>query len=241
MTGMEAFFEVHKDLPREGPGEPADVDWALRLADLPPDAAICDAGCGPGGDIEALLAHVPRGRVLAMDAHAPFARAASARFAEEPRVTARAGDMAALAAQPEAPFDLIWCAGALYFLGVENGLATFRKVLKPGGVVAFSEPVFFTETPSDDARAFWDGYATPTQAELRAQIGRAGYEVLGTRRVSDAAWEKYYGPMEARIEALRAGADAELTKALDESAAEAAAWRRVRAETGYLLVVARPA
>ncbi|MHC0054978.1 class I SAM-dependent methyltransferase [Actibacterium sp. D379-3] len=241
MTGMEAFFEVHRDLPREGPGDPADVNWALRLADLPPDAAVCDAGCGPGGDIAALLTHLPQGRVLAVDAHAPFARAAAEQFAADPRVTARAGDMAALADQPEAPFDLIWCAGALYFLGVETGLATFRKALKPGGFVAFSEPALFTDAPSEAVRAFWEGYPASTEAEVCAQVAAAGFEILGTRRLSDVAWENYYRPMEARVDTLRPAADADLTEALDASAAEAAAWRRVKDETGYLLVLARPA
>jgi len=236
---MTAFFEVHKDLPREEPGEAADVDWALGLAGVSEDAALCDAGCGPGDDIAALLAHVPQGRVLAVDAHAPFAEAAAARFAKDPRVTARAGDMAALADQPEAPFDLIWCAGALYFLGVEAGLTTFRNALKAGGFVAFSEPVFFTDTPSEEARVFWDGYVPSTEAELRAQVQAAESEVLGARRLSDAAWENYYRPMEARIATLRPGADAALTEALDTNAAEAAAWRRVKGETGYMLVVAR--
>ncbi len=56
------------------------------------------------------------------------------------------------------PFDLIWSAGALYFLGVTDGLTGWRAALAPGGAVAFSEPCFFTDTPSDAARAFWDGY-----------------------------------------------------------------------------------
>jgi len=33
-TGMSAFFTLHRDLPREGPGEPADVAWAMAVADV---------------------------------------------------------------------------------------------------------------------------------------------------------------------------------------------------------------
>ena len=36
-SDMEAFFTLHRDLPREGPGEPADVAWAALLAGLPQD------------------------------------------------------------------------------------------------------------------------------------------------------------------------------------------------------------
>lgn len=237
---MEAFFTVHQDLPREGPGEAAEVDWALGLAGVPKDGSLCDMGCGPGDDIAALRVHVPQGHVLAMDLHAPFTQAAAARFADDPGVTARAGDMAALADQPEAPFDLIWCAGALYFLGVEKGLNTFLKALKENGFVAFSEPAYFTENPSQAAREFWQGHPTQSEAAVRQQVLDAGFEILGERRVSDAAWEAYYTPLEARIAKLRPNADETLTAALDEAAAEATGWRHVKAETGYLLMVVRP-
>ncbi|SMX41663.1 class I SAM-dependent methyltransferase [Actibacterium lipolyticum] len=236
---MTAFFEVHKDLPREGPGEAADVHWALKRAALRPDAIVCDAGCGPGDDIQALLRHLPAGHLLAVDLHAPFVAQAEARFENEPRVDARVGDMAQLDTQPDAPFDLIWCAGALYFLGVSEGLGVFRKALKENGYVAFSEPAFLTDEPSQAARSFWDGYEPSSEAELRAKVEAAGFKVLGIKTVSDAAWENYYQPMEARIAKLRAGANAELSKALDENQAEAESWRKVKGETGYLLVLAQ--
>ena len=70
-------------------------------------------------------------------------------------------------------------------------------------------------------------------------MAAAGCEILGTRDVSDAGWEAYYQPMEARIEALRPGADAGLTEMLDLCAQEAQDWRAVKSETGYHLFVAR--
>ena len=226
------FFRLHSDLPREGPGEPGDVRWALVTAGTPPGAHILDAGSGPGGDIPALL-ELPGARITAVDAHAPFIDTVRARF---PQVTAFAGDMATA----EGPFDLIWCAGALYFLGISAGLAAFGPRLAPGGSVAFSEPCLFSDSPSDEARAFWEGYPARPEPLLRAEIEGAGYRILGTRRLSDAAWEAYYGPIEARAAALRPGADPDLLRAITMSEAEADLWRRVKAETGYLLVVAVP-
>lgn len=44
----DAFFALHRDLPREGPGEAADVAWALEVAGVAPGARVADAGCGPG-------------------------------------------------------------------------------------------------------------------------------------------------------------------------------------------------
>lgn len=229
------FFVVHSDLPREGPGSDEEVAWACALADVPVDASVLDAGGGPGGDVAALLASAPEGRVLTVDSHEGFTEQAKARFAEDRRVTAVSGDMMA----QSGPFDLIWCAGALYFVGIEDGLSGWRGQLAEGGSVAFSEPCSFD---GDKARAvaMFEDYPVGTEAEIRARIEGAGYEVLGTRKVSDAAWEAYYGPMDARVALLRHGADAALSAVLDATEAEARAWRDNRESSGYLLCVARP-
>jgi trans-aconitate methyltransferase len=228
----EGFFRLHSDLPREGPGEPADVRWALQVAGVDPGACILDAGCGPGGDVATLL-ELPGARITAVDAHLPFVEAVRRRF---PEVTASAGDMTAT----EGPFDFIWCAGALYFLGVSAGLAAFRGRLADGGAIAFSEPCLFSDDASDEARAFWEGYPARPLASLLHEVEAAGYSVLGTRRLSDAAWAAYYDPLLARAAALRPHADPDLARAIVMAEAEAALWDRVKDETGYLLVVARP-
>jgi SAM-dependent methyltransferase len=238
VTDWSAFFEVHSDLPREGPGEAADVAWALTLAGVPEGAAICDAGAGAGGDVAALLS-VPGTRVLAIDTHPGFVAQMRARFAGEVRVRVEEADMAALADHPAGPFDMIWCAGALYFLGLEDGLVRMATALKPGGVMAFSEPCLFMDDPSADALAFWEGYPVRDAQGIATAVAAAGYRSLGTRILGDGAWEAYYGPMEARIATLRPGAREALSAMLDNCAAEAAQWRRVKRETGYLLTVAR--
>ncbi len=235
----ENFFVVHRDLPREGPGTPQEVGWAVRLAGLPEAAVICDACCGPGGDIADLLSAAPTATVLGVEKHAGFVEAAQARYADMPRVQVEEGDVSVLDRHATAPFDMIWCAGALYLFGLQDGLALMRRALKPGGVLAFSEPCFFTDTPSEAARAFWDGYDTRQDAEIRAAVADAGFRLLGQRKVADAGWEAYYQPMEARIAALRPGADAALSATLDECAKEAQDWRALREETGYSLYVAR--
>ena len=49
------------------------------------------------------------------------------------------------------PFDLIWCAGAVYFEGITECLQAWAPALKPGGAVAFSEVCWFTDTPDPGA------------------------------------------------------------------------------------------
>jgi SAM-dependent methyltransferase len=236
---LAAFFTVHRGLPREGPGTSEDVLWALAVAGTPEAARICDAGCGPGADLVTLAGTRPAARIEGIEAHAGFVAEAAGRVAPfGPRVAVRQGDMAA----PGGPFDLIWCAGALYFLGVEAGLAGWRASLAPGGRVAFSHPVVAPDDPPEVA-AFWQGEAgVGTQGQTEAAIARAGYAVLGWRRIAGAAWEAYYTPLAARVADLRAGpVSPVLDRALAATEREIALWRAVPDRIAYGLWVVAPA
>lgn len=236
MSG-EAFFTLHRDLPRQGPGTGEDVAWALSLIAAP--ARILDAGCGPGADSETLAAVLPLARIEAIDSTAHLVEEAQDRLACFcPRVSARLGDMRSLAG----PADLIWCAGAIYFLGVETALSLWRSALAPGGAIAFSEPVFLTDPPDPAARAFWADYpGVGSEAALVARIAAAGYRVLGTRPVVGRGWLDYYLPLMARAARLRIGAGPELAAVLDEAEAEFARWRAAPDHVAYLLCVVTPA
>ena len=233
----DAFFELHQDLPREGPGEPADVAWATQVVNLAADAHICDAACGPGADIAALKEAAPRGQITALDKVEAFVEQARARYGDDPAVTVSVGDMTKISG----PFDLIWCAGAIYFLGVTQALRTWRAALSDGGAVVFSQVCWFTSDPSDAARAGWTEYPDMTnEAGVLQAIEDAGYACLATRRLSDAAWEAYYTPLDTRIAALHPQAQGALVDVLEEAKAEAALWRTERESFGYLLCVVRP-
>ncbi len=233
---MKAFFELHRDLPREGPGEAADVAWAAAIAGLPASAEIADVACGPGGDIASLLEAAPEGHVTALDKTAHFVEAARDVWQSDSRVTVLKADMARIMNS----YDMIWCAGAVYFLGVTEALTAWRKSLRPGGVVAFTEPCWFTDDRSERAQKMWAEYPPMTDANgIAARVEAAGFETLATRKLSDAAWEGYFAPIDKRIAVLRPGADAALTAVLDKAEEEAAAWRAHRDECGYLLSVVR--
>lgn len=236
----ESFFTLHRGLSREGPGASEDVLRALELAGTRGAARVCDAGCGPGADSETLAEALPEARIDALDLHAPFAEATAARCARfGGRVRAWAGPMEDLSG----PYDLIWCAGALYFLGVTEGLMAWRKALAPGGRVAFSEPVLLDGPVTEAERAFWKEYPAITdQAGILARVEAAGYRLLGSFPVIGAAWEGYYAPLEARIAALRAAsASPALEAMLVENEREIAAWRAGRERIAYSLSVVEPA
>ena len=236
MSG-DAFFRLYADLPREGPGDRATLDRALALAQVRPDARILDAGCGSGADVGGLLAHAPQGRVTAIDTHAPFVARIRAAHEGDPRVGAEAADMAA---PPGGPFELIWSAGAAYFLGVERALRTWRAHLAPGGKVAFSQLCWRVADPSRAARDFFDAdYPAMTDAAgVRDQVARAGWLILGDFWLSRAAWDAYYAPLAARAAKLRA--EPGMAEVCDQSLAEAALWRSHGGDYGYLQIVAQP-
>lgn len=235
---MEDFFKLHRDLPREGPGEPADVVWAASLLEMPTRAQIADVGCGSGGDVAALLETTHHAHVTALDQVPHFVQAVREAWRGNDSVTVLKADMATIANQ----YDLIWCAGAIYFMGVEEALTAWRKALRPSGAIAFSQACWFTDARSDRAQAYWAReYPQMTdEVGLSVQIAAAGYEIIGQRRLSDAAWQAYFDPIAKRSDALRAQADVGLLNVLDEAEEEAACWYAHRHEYGYVLSVVRP-
>ncbi len=235
----EAFFEIHSGLDREGPGERDCLDWALGLAPVARDAAILDAGCGPGADIEGLLDHAPKGHVTAVDLHAPFIDRINARYEKDKRVTARVDDML----DQDGPFDLIWCSAAIYSVGVDAALAAWKDQLTDSGAIVFSEAIYRSEDRPAEVDAFWsEGYPEMTTREgLMDRVHAAGFRVLGTRMLPDSAWEAYYTPLGRRVALLRSGeVTDEMSDALDAEEAEIALWRTHGDAFGYLRVVAVP-
>lgn len=235
-----SFFTVHRDLPREGPGLPEDVHWAVDRTGLSGTVDVLDAGCGPGADLETLAEVLPQAGLTGIEAQDSFVQEARVRLRRfGSRVDVRRGDMAA----PGGPYDLIWCAGALYFLGVTEGLAGWRGALKPGGWVAFSEPVLLDGPQPDAAIAFWADYPSITGLDgIAERVGAAGYTIAGHRLITGAPWAAYYDPLRARIAELRArDPDAALTAALDENAREIALWEGAPDHIAYALMLVRPA
>jgi trans-aconitate methyltransferase len=235
-----AFFTLHRGLPREGPGSPEDVVWALDRTGLRGAVEICDAGCGPGADLETLAETLPQARLAGIEAQAGFVQEAAARCGRfGTRVSVRQGDMA----QPGGPFDLIWSAGALYFLGVTEGLKQWRTALKPGGWVAFSEPVLLPGPRPEAVAEFWEEYPAITDlGGIIARVQAAGYRVHDHRVVIGAPWAAYYDPLRARITDLRAADPSpDLSSVLDENAREIASWEAARDHIAYALLLVQPA
>ena len=213
------------------------MTWALAHIAAP--TSVLDAACGPGADTLTLADALPSAEILAVDKQSRFVAAARVRCEGfQDRVSCVEGDMF----EAKGPFDLIWCAGAVYFAGVSEALARFKGQLAAGGHVAFSEPLAPGKDAPASAHQFWDDYQALTdEAGIQEHIQNAGFETIATRVIKGAPWNAYYTPMQARINMLRASSqDPELEKVLNECQREIDLWRSAPDDIAYLLCLTRP-
>lgn len=205
---MDIFFEIHKDLPREGPGDISTTTRAFHLLkELPDPPRILDVGCGPGQQTLD-LASLSSGLIDAVDMHQPFLdelgrRASSAGLSE--RIHTHKMSMDALDF-PEAAFDIIWSEGAIYIKGFENGLRYWRKFLKPGGYIAVTEVSWIKNDPPQEVKDFWNAAypaMLPVEDNLKI-IKNLGYQLVDHFVLPDFCWtENYFKPLAKRTAMLR--------------------------------------
>lgn len=244
----EVFFEVHSGLPREGPGNRASTARALALASpLPDGPAVLDIGCGPGAQTIDLADLLPDATIGAIDLHEPYVAETNRRASErgvDRRVRAEVGDMTTLP-YPPASFDLIWCEGAAYLMGVGEALRAWRPLLKRQGRLALSEAVWLRRDPPQEARRFWLEYPAMADAEANRRLAHdAGYRLLGDFVLPERAWmDDYYTPIRRRLAELEptCRTDPVAMAVLRECVAEIAGFEQYHAWFGYMFLVMTPA
>jgi len=240
-----AFFDVHCGLPREGPGSRDCTARALALAGtLSARARLLDIACGPGMQTMDLAALLPEARIVALDNHGPFLaelqrRAVAGGVAD--RVATVRGDMAALPF-PAGSFDLLWCEGAAYIMGVARALRAWRPLLRPGGRLALTEAVWLRPDAPAAARRCWaPDYPDMGDVEsCRRLAGECGYALLGDFVLPESAWwDHYYAPMQERLAQLtpRHEGDAVGQEVLQECREEIRCYREFSDYYGYLFLV----
>jgi len=110
------------------------ADVLARLEGIADDATVMDVGCGTGRVTEALLALVPRGCVLAMDASADMVALARRRLGDRAQVWCQ--DVLDLDLDLDERVDAIVSTAALHWVTDHDRLwARLARALAPGGVL----------------------------------------------------------------------------------------------------------
>ena len=242
MSMHDAIYEIFGPLPQGAPGNDAST---LRALDAVPDRDsvrhVLDLGVGHGRTTFTLAQALRDARVTAVEIHAPFVEKMAGRAREAGvanRVHTVCGDMENIDIA-EGSMDLIWAEGSIYVVGIERALAMWRPWLRPGGCVAFSDFVWWTDEPSDEASEFWASEYPDMAREvaIRATAEAAGYRVVSSFQLSKEAHDAYYVPLEARVAELAGCVDADVLKVLEHIRKEIDVVRRFADEAGYTFFV----
>ena len=241
---QDLFWEIHSGLPREGPGDNESTRKAFAaLPKLPDEPFILDVACGPGMQtIE--LAKLCKGDIVAVDLHQEFLdeldrRAAAAEVSD--RVTTVNASMLELPFDEDS-FDLIWCEGAVYIMGFENGLTQWKPLLKKGGCVALTNVSYLRDDVPDEVRKFWDAdYPEITSVDnLLKTVDRCGYKLLEHFTLPATAWmNDYYTPMGKQLQTLRTkySGNSDALKAIEEGQREIDMYLKYSDYYGYVFYV----
>jgi ubiquinone/menaquinone biosynthesis C-methylase UbiE len=208
MEFIKYFFEIHSNLPREGPGDSRSTRRAYRaLTGLPERPSILDVGCGPGMQtIE--LAKISNAEITALDIHQPFLDELAKRAQVEGvngKIKLVKSDMCCLDFGLKS-FDVIWCEGAIYIVGFERGLREWNKFLVDGGYFVVSELCWIDPNPPREVKDYITKVypsAKPVRENLQI-IKEANYHVIDYFILPESSWwENYYLPILSKVPGLK--------------------------------------
>ncbi|MBT8506979.1 SAM-dependent methyltransferase [Methanomicrobiaceae archaeon CYW5] len=202
-------FTIFESLPRLGAGDDEHTAKAFSfIAELPKGGGeILDVGCGKGVQTMALARLCPSCRILATDIHQPYLDVVEEKIGAEGcsgRVTTVRASMDDLPFEEDS-FDIIWAEGCASIIGIENAVRYWKTLLKQGGHIMISDILWFTRTPSDEAREFFAEFhpGMMTEDEVFEVIRDAGLELVGSFRLPSRVWEEsFYGELRKRFGAL---------------------------------------
>lgn len=240
MTIEQALFRLHEGLPRHAPGsESTTLKVLRRFGRLSRRLRVIDLGCGSGASTRVLARRFKKA-VVAVDAHKPYLDELVASLGEEnltERVETVHSDFSTLG-DALGRFDLLWAEGAAYVLGFEHALLSWNQMLAPRGKAAISELSYLVEQPSDEVKEYWSNIypRISTVVGNCAAAERAGYNVVETVTLSNKDRKAYYGPIKAKMAALRADSDmsAEISVVISEMEQEIEFAARHSEEVGYV-------
>jgi len=236
MTLTEAFWAIHKGMPRQAPGSDSSTRSMLNLAGgASKFQRVLDIGCGSGRSA-IVLAETGLSVTVIDLSDSLLEEARTSAVSKNLSINFKRMDMRSLPVDLE-PFDLIWAEGSIYSIGFDVGLKAWRQFLKPDGIIVVTECVWTTSLPSNEAKLFWaqtyPGMLDVSRATTLANS--AGYNVMHTYVMSDAAWwDEYYIPLQKRHDDLRNETDPNILKAIEIGRSELDLREKHHKEYGYI-------
>jgi ubiquinone/menaquinone biosynthesis C-methylase UbiE len=202
MDDLALLFDLHKRAKRQGPGGEDQTGKAVDLAGLSPSEPlkIADIGCGTGAST-LQLARALNARITAVDFSSDFLEVLEA-DAEEAGLSERIKSL--LCSMETLPFedeeyDVFWSEGAVYNMGFENGVNSWRHFLRPGGLLVVSEITWTTGDRPSEVQKFWES-AYPeiaTAADKISVLERSGYSPIAYFTLPESSWiDNYYRPLQ---------------------------------------------
>jgi ubiquinone/menaquinone biosynthesis C-methylase UbiE len=189
------------------------LPFVLRAARLAPGHRVLDVATGTGISAEAALEAVgPSGSVLATDISQDMVGKARKRLNQSPNAAVTVEDGQALSL-PESSFDAVICSlGLMFFPKPARGLASFHRVLRPGGRAAVSVKVapersynfrinvVIARHKPGLADAVARLFALGDEARLKSLFNEAGFVDFETFTEKHTfvlpSFDAYYGPFE---------------------------------------------
>lgn len=203
----EIFFDIHKNLPREGSGRDEYTQKAFEMIPTIKQPRILDIGCGPG--LQTIkLAKLTDGKIIGIDIHQPYLDQL-----EKSAIKEKLTDRIKILNQsmfdmnfPEEYFDIIWAEGSIFIIGFEQGLNEWKKFIKKNGYLAIHEMTWLKDDPPKEISDYWKKvYPAITTIEKNLEIiKKCNYKLIGHFPLpEDAWWDLYYNPLEKRLKKLR--------------------------------------
>ncbi len=201
------FFDIHKDLPRQGCGRDKYTEKAFNM--IPPiiNPNILDIGCGPG--LQTIhLAKISSGKIIGIDIHQPFLDQLNKLVKKEKlikKISTINKSMFNMDFQKNF-FGIIWAEGSIFIIGFERGLKEWKKYLKPKVFLAVHEMTWLKHNPPKAIRDYWnDVYPDINTIEYNLEIvSKCGYNLIDYFPLPEDAWWKfYYNPLEERLQKMR--------------------------------------
>jgi len=239
----DIFFEIHRDLPREGPGRNEYTRKAFRMLPVSDNPRILDVGCGPGGPTLE-LARLSHGQVVGLDIHQPYLDELTRKIEQaglSDRVKAVNCSMFEMDFADES-FDIIWAEGSIFIIGFERGLNEWRRFLKPNGFLVVHEMTWLRPDPPQEIFDYWKS-SYPGISSVSENLERLRgclYHLIGHFTLpEDAWWLEYYRPLEKRIRQLRVKYvdDSETLVVLDKEQREIDLYRKYHKWYGSVFFV----